>query len=350
MAEPPTVADAQIEADCKPPTTFMSLPQELKDDILERTLFSTTVHVERGKVREGFPADSDMEQTNHEMSVLPVVPDEITSLKLVCRTFAQSIGKKWHSRVTYYFPSTVSFIDVLSEWPAERIRSLRFAYVCDTPFTRKSFGFLGQSFFLVPSLFPNLQLEKLVLRNMETLSTEAGPAEHAISIYQGLHARIGMIPFTRGWKTLEYVSRPLGFLPSEQRILEEGVEEIKARRSEPDFQLELLGPIRPKLCASPHPLDANGMGPRDYQVVEIEQWYADHPEERTSEYSFEDNTQRVTVRVRRGRKTVYVEHDAAYDVFRQSLLNNMSWAEIRATNDHIIDDGLHIKPRTPSMN
>lgn len=44
-------------------------------------------------------------------------------MNLVYQLFNEEIGQSWHSKVTYDFPCTVAFFDVMSQWPQRKLET-----------------------------------------------------------------------------------------------------------------------------------------------------------------------------------------------------------------------------------
>ncbi|KAK4502020.1 hypothetical protein PRZ48_007831 [Zasmidium cellare] len=342
------MANAATDSAKKSPTTLLSLPQELQDDILDQVLFSTNIHINEG-ARHELPRDGPWDPfSNSDMACLADLPYEIASLKLVCHQFANTVGKKWHSKVTYLFPSTISFVDILKQWPAARVSALRYAYVRDYEFT-VTFGSFGTGMHIsgVLCLFPGLQLDTLTVENM-ALAPSGESVANGDGGYDLTEFNLMRLPFTNGWKTLEYVSGPLSFLPSQQREFEAKLAQHKIEKEEADLQVEILGKMRPHIrhLADLRQLVAEGiaLAPRpSVQLSELEEWYSKHPEAgNPGEFSEEKKAKEVTVRVRRGDKADCVQDGSGLDGFLMDRLVNSNWAELRKGDDKVVDDSVNL--------
>ncbi|KAF2172683.1 hypothetical protein M409DRAFT_16645 [Zasmidium cellare ATCC 36951] len=349
------MANVEVDSAHKPPTTILTLPQELQDDILDRVLLSTTVHIEEGTRRDFSPDDEDMfgplkrKLTNTDISRLSDLPHEIASLKLVCRQFAKTVGGKWHSKVTYHFPSTISFIDILRQWPASKVSSLRYAYIRNFDcIITNDYGFMGMDISSALSFFPGLQLDTLTVDNMALAPSGQNVANRDAG-YSIIHFELERLPFTNGWKTLEYLSGPLCLLPSQQRESEAKVAQHKTEKEECDFHLDIVGTVRPQLghLAEFRERIADGSGVPPWvaaQLVELDEWYAKHPEAgKPGEFPAKEvkEVKEVTVRVQRGSKANYAEDGSGSHNSDEELLRSSNWMEVRKGEDKIIDDSMH---------
>lgn len=330
----PTMTDTPSEAKKKPSATWYSLPKELKDDILDRVLHATTVQVRRGEVYNVYDVRIE---TNTIMSRLPALPDEVASLKLACRDFAQCIGDKWHPKVTYRFPTTVSLVDILSQWSDEQIRSVRYIRVCDTPLNVRVFGYngyMGKSLRSVIAMFPGLQLHTLSIENMKLLPSGEGTMPDYVFTYLDI---VPCFLSSKGWKNLEYISGILPFLPSQQAFIENRVEKHSEEMDEADFDVKILGRMRPQMCDLLLDWDPSSFVDR---ATEMKKWYAEHPDEGQPDDFPRETSKKVTVMMRRGDKAQYMGDGqglgALFAGFR-TWDQDMTWEQMRQMNDYIID-------------
>ncbi|KAF7193740.1 hypothetical protein HII31_04942 [Pseudocercospora fuligena] len=278
------------------------------------------------------------------MSELPKVPQEIVNLKLVCRIISNEIGNdEWHSKVWYRFPSTVAFIDILSQWPEAKVRSLRMVHVVDTPLPLYPYDdhscYHTHDFADALPIFPGLQLDVLVVENIWLLPS--GKEVDGWCLGATYHA-IGALAASTGWKELQYRTGILGLTPRLQRSVEDIVQKRRDNCNEPDLELT-WGRIRPQLSGLiTHNMDGTRINnDPEIDVKEIREWYESHPEEPPEDEFPEDVTELdCHFKLRRGAKANYVHDGKGKSAIIESLMNNIRWVNLRENNQHLVDDGL----------
>ncbi|KAI5365523.1 hypothetical protein Slin15195_G050610 [Septoria linicola] len=306
------------------------------------------VDTERGAVTVSRSAPSSSQwrhRTSRGLSKLPGTPYEVAALRLVCKQIACEIGDDWHSQVCYHFPSTTAFIDILSQWSDHQIRSLRRAYVVDTPLP--VYAYINPGFYVAHNLntalclFPGLQLDTLTVQNI-WLEPGGRPIDDWAEFATA--GTMKRMLSTQGWKRLEYISGILPLSPVQMKQLGTFVENYKAKKQEPDFRYE-LGRVRPRGYMRDNLLDRSE-GPEDRASTRtaVQQWYADNPKETPLLYEshYLDNVHELQLAMwaERGASADYVEDGAAISSTLESLKDNMTWIELRRTDDYLVDDGV----------
>jgi hypothetical protein len=116
------------------------LPQSKRSDILSSIFRTIIVPISRGAIRQSEqkfgletpglrPEFWQSTSTKREISPLPSLPSVLSTL---LETFGHEIGDSWHGQVTYSFPSTVAFLDVLLQWPPQKVQTMPYAHVVGT--------------------------------------------------------------------------------------------------------------------------------------------------------------------------------------------------------------------------
>jgi hypothetical protein len=274
------------------------------------------------------------------LTPLPVTPPEITALRLNCKAFAAEISRStWHSHVEYRFPSTVAFIDILSQWSPSQIASVRRVRVVDSPLPLYPYGgnlcYHTHEFSSALEMFPGLQLDRLTVEspwlepNGRALDSWAGGAA------SGSAARLLV---TQGWKRLEYVSGILGLMPSQVKQMAKLVEEYRVEKEEPDFDYG-LGRIRPQL--DPHAFQRQHGGEVEDDKAEVEAWYDARPEEGSPKDFPTDVTElQLSMWAERGQDAKYVVDGTMLAPVIRELVDKVGWLQLRKTNMYLVTDGL----------
>ncbi|KAK4621233.1 hypothetical protein CLAFUW4_06748 [Fulvia fulva] len=338
------------------PNTLLGLASELRLAIFEQVFRSITIDIERGEQRvertvttldreddEDGPQISIAESAKRGLSPLPSTPHSVINLKLVNRTFAKEIGDKWHQQVTYHFPSTVAFIDVLSQWPKEKISSLRHVHVCDTPLPLYPIDQPGcyhtHDFSAAPPLFPGLALDTLTVENI-WLEPNGKPLD-GWCLSATYHALMDLVD-TSGWRHFHYQSGILGLKPNQLRDIENKIAELKAERGEDDFTYSFR-PLRPQLEGL-DTLSVDGTitsSDTEEERAQISEWYAEHPEvEPQGAFPSDVVEKGIAFRASRGSRAKYIETGERLGPVLKGLMEVMTWSQSRATDEYLVDDGL----------
>lgn len=328
--------------------SLLGLPAELRLMIYTWLFRSLVVEVERGPERSYYTSwdiiDTAREGTiSHGLSPSPGIPREVAALRSVCKQINAEIDDSWHSLVTYRFPSTVAFMDVLSQWPFEKVQSLRSVHVVDTPMAVDgSSGFaITHNFNEALAWFPGLQLDLLTVENIWLLASGEPIGGQCLMATGGTLKRLLT---TNGWRRVEYLSGVLGLSPTQMKQLDTVVENYKVEQQEPDFQYH-LGHIRPLVHSRENLLDRSE-GPEDVEETykHVKQWYDEHPEERRpsheSDYLEEVTRKSIVMWAERGHKANYAQNGESLSANLEDLKDEGNWQDIRQTDDFIVDDGV----------
>ena len=329
--------------------TLDGLPAELRLWIFDLFFRSTVLHVRHSEVVAG---DGRRARTGN-IRLMSAPPQPYEKLNLVCRKFNDEIGTSWHSKVTYHFPSTLSFLDVLSQWPARKISEFKNAVLVGTPILLprewEEGGAYNTSYF-VPDILDmaiGLALDTLTVENIWIEPTaETRDPETRLFIYKDIYKLL----MSRGWKELRYVSSILGFHPRAIRRLEKRVQRLRHERDERDFELTFnMQHIRPiairhgEHAGCPCTFKtASLIQDTDKDVMEVEQWWADHPAKRDEQLARDWRRPKMAVAVsaRRGANADYMQDsNSLLDDIRR-MLGSANWTELRQTPGCFLDDGV----------
>ncbi|KAI9666794.1 MAG: hypothetical protein M1831_001570 [Alyxoria varia] len=143
---------------------------------------------------------------------------EPVALCLVSKQAYAETRTRYHGRVTYAFPSCFSFIDVLSQWNADKIRALKNVYLRATPLVfpaplraMYSVDFEGEMMLKIgPTLelfSPELKIEDLSIEDAIQSESRGFPREN-----QDISASIQIqsVMLNGCWtKYMEYISPPM---------------------------------------------------------------------------------------------------------------------------------------------
>jgi hypothetical protein len=280
------------------------------------------------------------------MSPLPGAPAEVGSLRITCKQFSDEIKDEWHSEVTYHFPSTVAFLDVLSQWREDQVCKLRYVHVIDTPLPLYAFDdrgfYVTHNFSQALPMFPGLQLDLLTIDNIWLLPSGEPLDSWCFGATNGTIKRLLL---TDGWKRLEYHSGILAFTPTQMDQLEAVVENHRIEQAEPDFSYG-LGRVRPLLYSRENLLDpSEDPEDRDITAELVTQWYEKHAEERQPSdldeyYPTEVTELHVAMWAERGAQAKYIQDGSEISSTLESLKSNISWSELRRNDKYLVDDGL----------
>ncbi|KAF2212025.1 hypothetical protein CERZMDRAFT_97942 [Cercospora zeae-maydis SCOH1-5] len=308
--------------------------------------FVDTEGREADVARRDWNAASDrLTMPSRGLSHLPVVPLEVRALRCVCKRISGEIDDSWHSAVTYHFPSTVAFIDVLSQWPDDKLRTLRHVYVIDTPLPVFAFANPGfhvtHNFAEALPLFPGLCLDVLTVENV-WLQPGGRPLDAwCFSATVGTMKRLLT---TNGWKKLHYISGILPLYPTQMKQLDAVVDSYRTEQQEPDFCYG-LGRIRPQVYPLDNPLARDDPPENESVMAEVvEQWYKDNPEEvpLRDEHHYLDDVKdlHLAMWAERGANSNFVQDGSAISSTLESLQSNISWVELRQTDEYLVSDGV----------
>lgn len=332
-----------------PKATLLGLPVELRLSIFRSLWQSLVVEVERGPGRwpdGNVIANSDQLTRSCEISPLPGTPRDVIALRLACQQFRTEIDDSWHSEVTYHFPTTVSFIDVLSQWPKAKVCALRYARVVDTPLPLYAYDnedfFITHTFGDALPMFPGLRLEVLTLENIWLLPNGRPLDGWCVPGTNG--AIINML-FSSGWRRFEYISGILSLTPTQMEQLETLVENHRIENFETGFKYG-LGRVRPQIHSLANFLDPSG-DPEDIETAKklVDKWYASHREEKQPRDAMdypEDVTQlHLAVWAERGTKANYIQDGTELGPTLKSFNDHqLTWVELRETDRFLVGDGL----------
>lgn len=310
-------------------STLLGLPVELRSQIFDLIFESTTLYVDPGWRDEDY---------NFTLSSPPQLTEK---LNLVCHTFNNEIGDSWHKKVTYYFPSTVAFIDVLSQWPEEKIKQIRHAHIVAYPLPIYHHNATFYTTHFMPDaleMFPGLQLDTLTVENI-WLEPNGEPLDGWCIGATAID--ITCLLQSKGWKEFRYLSGVLALTPREIRNLDERITNMKAERNEPGFKYRITR-HRPQLAGlqtvHPHGTaeDENNQDDRDA----IEHWYKNHPKEPPQDQSLPEDTEKeVMVWAKRGTAD-YVQDGENLDPAIKELLDHKSWIHHRRDGKMLVSDGM----------
>lgn len=334
-----------------PSGSLVGLPVELRSNIFRWFWRSIVVEVERGVARRHGSQSEDEDEKAYisrscDISLLPGTPPDVTALRQTCKQFNREIDDSWHSEVTYHFPTTVSFIDILGQWSEEKVCSIRYAYVVDYPLPIYAYGETGYfttlDFSDALPMFPGLQLEQLTVENI-WLSPNGKPLDSWC--FAATNGLIKSLLLSSGWRRLEYRSGILPLTPSQLGQLDMAVEKYRTENAEPDFQYG-LGRVRPHTHSQGNLLDFNIPNePVETTIKLVKKWYAEHKEERKAgdmnQYPEGVAELHVAMWAARGSKADIVQSGQGLSPTLESFKNKITWSELRKTDEYLVGDGLH---------
>lgn len=214
-----------VETNNPRPGGLLHLPPEIRRQIYHLVLSTTIIRAKHGELlrHENFDPQYllGLKKTQSITWTISLasLPAPIEKLNLVCRTFNAEVGRSWHSKATYSFPSMLSFMDILSLWPTWKISSAKrmIIYSHGICYNRRSANSRDDSHsrsyyndyvqpYHIPLLFPTLQLDLLVIVNDWT-QHESG-FEHLVSLCHDIHE---LIETFQGWEELWYVVSGMPF-------------------------------------------------------------------------------------------------------------------------------------------
>lgn len=330
-------------------SSLLRLPKELRMEMYDWVVYSSHVEIERvyrlNQAGDNSEDDGDNDSAGYggippgrrhgtrpstALARLPGTPRDIAALKLTCRQLNQEVPDDWHSKVTYYFPSTVAFLDILSQWPEEKIRSLRYAHVVDTPLPLYPHSYAGAyataAFHDALPAFPGLQLDALTVEN---IWLKADGREKDSWCMEAVNGAVQELLLSSGWKHLHYLSGILGLAPSQQRQLHKMIQDCRWAKSEPDFTFG-YGHVRPQLNwrfwnrEDKHDTDYGDL------QEEVKLWYQNHPEEGQPDGYPEVEKLHVALWATRGANVDYTQ-DGAWTYWGgtlKDLMDNVGWLQV----------------------
>jgi hypothetical protein len=187
---------------------------------------------------------------------------------------------------------------------------------------------------------PGLQLDVLTVQN--PWLDPSGNVDDGFAVGATYHELLALLP-SAGWKELRLFSGILDLTPRHMRQLEQTVSKTRISRDEPDFEYT-LGRVRPRLGGI-YSVDKDGKEidiDSDDDKAEVAKWWAEHPEEDPKEQFPADMGLEVRVVARRGATATYRQEKGPgrgqYNVGR--LLEKMTWVELRADDEWLVDDGV----------
>lgn len=202
---PHTDSSAQVTGDGAAtinysPKTFLDLPKEIRLEIYDWVFYSTTLEADRevgipvamDPPRSGPKARPDIDQEDDEdeddadnepsspgrAGSLFLTPIMLEKLNLVCKLMNEDIAQSWHGKVTYWFPCTVAFVDVLSQWSQSKLESVRHIHVLGFPLplypADDMFCYVTHFVNDALPIFPGLRLDVLTVENIWLYPDGAG--------------------------------------------------------------------------------------------------------------------------------------------------------------------------------
>ncbi|CZT23815.1 uncharacterized protein RCC_09529 [Ramularia collo-cygni] len=338
--------------------SLLGLPVELRLKIFRLIWRSLVIEVKRGAARYASESDSESDEDadadyeepemsrSCDISPLPGTPSDVAALRRACKRFSHEIDDSWHSEVTYRFPTTVSFIDVLSQWSKEKVCKLRYAYVVDYPLPVYAFDeggyFMTLDFSDALPMFPGLQLELLSVENIWLTANGEPPDTWCFSATVGT---VKALLLSSGWRRLEYHSGILPLTPTQMSQLDMAVEKYKTERAELDFRYG-LGRVRPHTHSHGNLLDFK-LPDEDYGVTLqlVMEWYTKHADEKKAcgmnKYPEGVTRKHVAMWAERGSEADYVQSGLGLAPTLASFEGKLSWVELRKTDDYLTGDGAH---------
>ncbi|KAI9662040.1 MAG: hypothetical protein M1831_002955 [Alyxoria varia] len=303
------------------PQSFLGLPKEDRLAAYDQLFSSTAVDVYPGKVTyfgsyikddgdlDGDPS-TQLAENYHTLeekpdieaeNVLATVGDPLERILGTNDQIKDEARTRYHSLVTYIFPNSIAFMDVLSQWKEDEIQNMRHAYVIAYPIPIFPIGeasaFHTHFFADVLPMYPALGLEtltvELVWKCNGSWSQGAIPTE------------IACLEKSPGWKKLRIIAPPLQLSEDEWREFEEAVSDF--REGHPRSTVS-------KTSVDDHQSNMQ-KGDEDSKTVALELTREDFPDKGR----LEDN-----------------KFDGR--MFRD-LLAKMSWSKIRGSGVYLLEDG-----------
>lgn len=131
----------------------------------------------------------------------------LIQLNIVCKLLNEEIDQSWLGKVTYSFPTTVAFLDVLGLWSEEKISTVRQLHVVAFPLplypTDQNFSYTTHFFDDALPIIPGLRLDLLTVQNI-WLKPDGEPLE-GWCLDVTYHKISGLLE-SGGWKEFNYVS------------------------------------------------------------------------------------------------------------------------------------------------
>lgn len=318
----------------KSPKTLLDLPSDIRLEIYDWVFFSTTLEAgnNRAPAHDGRHADTAGYGPAGPLFQPPIMPEQ---LNLVCRLLNSEIGRSWHSKVTYYFPSTVAFLDVLCQWSRQKLETVRHVHVCGYPLPLNSISeeHYGYCTHFINDALPILTGLRLDVLTVENVWLEPDGEEIEGWCLDATRDEVSNLLTSCGWKELRYLSGTLGLLVCQLHEIEEKVAKMKKERGDESFTYS-IEPVRPRLSG----LVSHKVGGEVVEhdsaedKAEVAEW-----ESRDSALS-RPLEKRVQVRAWRGTER-YAQTGEERTEWISNLLEQMSWVELRASGKYLVDDG-----------
>lgn len=321
-----------------PTKTFLDLPKEIRLEIYDWVFSSTTLAAED---TESIPTNMDPDDDDSvyepgEKAEIYSIPVMSEKLNLVCRLLNEEIGQSWHGKVTYWFPCTVAFIDVLSQWSQDRLEAVRHVHICAFPLplypidNRSSYctHFIHNAL----PIFPGLRLDLLTVENI-WLEPDGEDLEGWGK--GATYHEVRRLLESKGWKELHFLCGTLPFFSSELREIDEEVTSMKKARDEERFAYSITA-SRPRLCGLTS-IDRNGNRTEEDTAedkAEVAEWEAQHQEWAVPV------EKAIQVWAKRGTED-YAHDGEGRTKWIEGLLEQFSWMELRKHGRrYLVDDGM----------
>lgn len=182
--------------------TIFNLPPEIKLEILLIILYNTDITTAKQPVQGFLQGGYDFDDL---YTVLD--PSDLRKVWYYLKIFRPSCNVYWEAHVRFVFPTTLSMLDVFSQWPSERLQQARrVKFFGQTLRTRRSRSQEYGTLFFLPSsalnALPDLRLDHLEYEPEDLLGQE--PSKRCRTLAEReLHR---MLFLTSGWKCLSVIA------------------------------------------------------------------------------------------------------------------------------------------------
>lgn len=182
--------------------TVFDLPPEIKLEILLMVLHNTDISTAKQPVHAFLQGGYD---TDDLYSILD--PYDLRNLWYYLKIFRPSRNIIWEAHVRFVFPTTLSMLDVFSQWPSKRLQQVRRVKFFGQSFrTRRSNSTDYGTLFFYPSsalnALPNLKLDHLEYEPEDLLEQERNMRCRTLAERE-IHR---MLFLTQGWKRLSVLA------------------------------------------------------------------------------------------------------------------------------------------------
>lgn len=342
----PETAAAAVGANeqaTKAPVTFTTLPADIRLLIYDWVFYSTTLEAEQDTtppephVQSAAEIEADRVRYKYgDAGNLFLTPDMPVKLNLVCKLLNEEIRQSWHGKVAYSFPSTMAFVDVLSQWSEQKIGSVRHIHVVATPLPLHHINHQPDYYSThfvkdAPPIFVGLKLDLLTVENI-WLAGDGEPVDGWC--LEAVWSDVYCLLAGNGWKEFRYLSGALTFSRKRLQDLKVGIADIMAARGETRywFEIEESRPWYPWQWKR----EESGAPVKDYYALahgaELREWDAQHP------HYVAPTEPSVQVRAKRGTSEYAQSGEQKTDVLR-GLLEGLGWLEMREDGTYLVDDG-----------